>query len=105
MHAPETLDAQEVALLLRADAETIMVLARRGDLPGTRIGRGWVFLRDDVLAYLRARITADTAQRKNSECRNPPAPTAVALIRRPSRKRTAPVPLPALPSANKVRSP
>lgn len=46
-----------------------MNYARRGALPGTRIGRTWVFMREDVLSFLRAQIDRDTEQRrqKNNE--------------------------------------
>lgn len=37
-----------------------MQFARRGELPGTRIGKSWVFLREDVIAFVRQHILADT---------------------------------------------
>jgi len=89
MTEPETLGAEEAAALLHAECATVMQYARKGQLPGTRIGKSWVFLREDVIAFLRAQIAADTeARRRQAET---PAPLAVALSRRPgARRRTLP---------------
>ena len=81
MSVPETLDVAEAAALLRAEAETIMQLAHKGELPGTRIGKSWVFLREDVLSFLKYQITKDTAERRRQRisvtpvavCISPPA--------------------------------
>ncbi|MES2354829.1 MAG: helix-turn-helix domain-containing protein [Pseudomonadota bacterium] len=64
MNTLETLDVAEVAALLRAESETIMQLARKGELPGTRIGKSWVFLREDVILFLKNQIAKDTDQRR-----------------------------------------
>jgi excisionase family DNA binding protein len=68
MQNRETLNIKEVAAMLEAEPETVMQLARRGELPGTRIGKSWVFLLEDVLAFLRKRIAADTQARQQSIC-------------------------------------
>jgi len=90
----ETLGVDEVAALLRAEGETVMQYARRGALPGTRIGKSWVFLREDVIAFLRSHIATDTeARRREAETTH-----AVAFVVAPapkSRRREAPD-LPAL---------
>ena len=41
-----------------------MQLARVGKLPGAKIGKAWVFMRSDVIAYLRKKIDADTYDRR-----------------------------------------
>ena len=64
MNADVTLDTTEVAALLRAEPETVLQLARSGELPGARIGKSWVFLREDVVAFLKDRISRDTADRR-----------------------------------------
>lgn len=64
MENTETLGLAEVAALLRAESETVMQYARRGELPGTRLGKSWVFMREDVLGFLRKQITADTEARQ-----------------------------------------
>jgi excisionase family DNA binding protein len=49
----EVLTAREVAELLKMPVSTIYQLARRGELPASRLGRTWRFLRprlEDLLA-------------------------------------------------------
>ncbi len=109
MDFPDTLDIHQAAAMLHADEETVLALARSGELPGTKIGRPWVFLRTDVLDYLRAQVRSDTAQRRQASA-VPTAATAVAavVIPRQSRRRTSlPVlpDLPGLPSMANNRSP
>jgi hypothetical protein len=51
------LDAQAVADLLHMRLSTVLDLARRGVVPGHKIGRRWVFLRDELEASVRAAPT------------------------------------------------
>lgn len=90
----ETLGVEEAAALLRAETSTVMQFARRGDLPGTRIGKGWVFLREDVIAFLRQQITNDTQDRRQQAARTIVAVAYTAPRR--SRRTKLPI-LPALP--------
>jgi excisionase family DNA binding protein len=49
----EVMTAREVAELLKMPVSTIYQLARRGELPASRLGRTWRFLRprlEDLLA-------------------------------------------------------
>ena len=64
MNADDTLDATQVAKLLGADREKILQLARNGELPGTRIGRSWVFLREDAISFLKKQIARETEERR-----------------------------------------
>jgi excisionase family DNA binding protein len=96
MSADETLGVEQAALLLHAENETVMQFARRGELPGTRIGKSWVFIREDVLAFLRARIEQDTLERRDHYAK---APLAIALERPKRSRRTIPPILPTLPKA------
>jgi excisionase family DNA binding protein len=48
------LDAPAVAELLHMRLSTVLDLARRGVLPGHKLGRRWVFLRDELEASVRA---------------------------------------------------
>lgn len=48
----EVLTAEEAANLLRVSTKTVLALARRGFLPGEKVGRAWRFLRSDLLGYL-----------------------------------------------------
>ena len=95
----ETLGVEEAAALLRAEAATVMQYARRGELPGTRIGKAWVFMRADVIAFLRSQIAADTDARRRHASR---AILAVAVPPlRDGRRRLPPV-LPDLPAIEPV---
>ena len=91
---PETLGVEEAAALLRAETSTVMQLARRGDLPGTRIGKSWVFLREDVIAFLRQQIASDTQDRRHHASRTI---VAVAVTAPRHARRTKLPALPALP--------
>jgi excisionase family DNA binding protein len=46
--------AREVAELLHLPASTIYDLARRGLIPGHRVGRAWRFIRWEIEDRLRA---------------------------------------------------
>lgn len=106
----ETMDLQTAAAYLGAKAETISQLARKGDLPGAQIGKGWIFLREDVLDFLRKCIAAETEARrvtrdiervsggKENEIAQP-----VAVLQTRTRRR-APPPLPGLPSTTYYQS-
>ena len=49
----DVLDGREVAELLHLPLSTVLEYARRGLLPGHKLGRRWVFLRDEVEAAVR----------------------------------------------------
>ena len=51
----DVLDGREVAELLHLPHSTVLEYARRGLLPGHKLGRRWVFLRDEVEAVVRSR--------------------------------------------------
>jgi hypothetical protein len=90
MNLDETMDLAAVAALLQADPETIAQYARTGELAGTRIGKGWIFLWEDVLGFLRQRIAKHTAPLASV--------TAVAVEQTKARRRTVLPTLPATPS-------
>jgi excisionase family DNA binding protein len=56
--------SEECAALLCCTKEQIEELARAGDLPGTKIGRAWRFLRADVLTWLSERAHAEAQERR-----------------------------------------
>ncbi len=67
------LSAREVAELLHVPASTIFDHARRGLLPGHKLGRRWIFIRDELDTAVRA--TPTSAQAPASA---PPAPTTAS---------------------------
>lgn len=50
-----TLSAEACADLLCCSKTHLHRLARQGEIPGTKVGRGWVFLEVEVLAWLQAK--------------------------------------------------
>lgn len=52
----KTLSLPEAAAFLRVHQETLRQQARTGRIPGAKVGRAWVFLGDDLVAYLRGSI-------------------------------------------------
>jgi excisionase family DNA binding protein len=50
----DVLTVSEVAELLRLPRSTVYDLARRGLLPGHRVGRSWRFIRPEIEAWLRS---------------------------------------------------
>ena len=50
----DVLDVREVAELLHIPLSTIFDYARRGVIPGHKLGRRWVFLHDELDAALRS---------------------------------------------------
>lgn len=96
MEHAETLNAAQAGAVLFADTETILTLARQGLLPGAKIGKSWVFLRQDVLEFLRSRIAQQTDDRRR-QLQAAAAPIAMAMpILANTRRRKLPT-LPALP--------
>jgi excisionase family DNA binding protein len=51
----DVLDGRDVAELLHLPLSTVLEYARRGLLPGRKLGRRWIFLRDEVEAAVRGR--------------------------------------------------
>lgn len=100
MDNAETLNAAQAASLLFADTETVLALAREGSMPGTKIGKSWVFLRQDVLDYLRARISEDTLQRRRQlQAASTPLATMMHVPSTSCRRPPPELPLLRLPAA------
>jgi hypothetical protein len=52
----KTLDINECAEFFKIDPTTATKMAARGEIPGAKIGRAWVFLQDDLVEYLRQQV-------------------------------------------------
>ncbi len=57
----DVLDGRDVAELLHLPLSTVLEYARRGLLPGRKLGRRWIFLRDEVEAAVRGRSGGSAA--------------------------------------------
>jgi molybdopterin-binding protein len=53
-----TLNAEEAAALLHLNVKRVQGLAREGKLPAARVGRKWLFRRQDLEALLGAPLVA-----------------------------------------------
>ncbi|HAU1249837.1 TPA: helix-turn-helix domain-containing protein [Legionella pneumophila] len=61
-----TFNIEEAAEFLGAHRETIRRLAASGELPAVKIGRGWIFLEQDLVMYIRNKYsTCDASQGVN----------------------------------------
>ena len=49
-----TLALSDAAAFLKLHPEEVRRRARRGVIPGARVGRRWVFIEDDLTAYVRS---------------------------------------------------
>lgn len=61
---PDIIDAEECAELLRCSVQQVEDDCRAGHLPGIKQGRGWIFVRADLLAFLAERARREAAERK-----------------------------------------
>lgn len=59
MQSDTILDATSVAEQLRCSTDQADELMRRGDLPATKVGRGWITTYGQVLEFVIARIKAE----------------------------------------------
>lgn len=50
----DVLDGRDVAELLHLPLSTVLEYARRDLLPGHKLGRRWIFLRDEIEAAVRS---------------------------------------------------
>ena len=62
----DTLDVRQTANLLHLHVKRVQSLARDGKLPAMRVGRRWLFPREEMERLLRRDPTAATAQRPDA---------------------------------------
>ena len=63
----EIISATEVADLLSCTEEQAEELTRRGEIPGTKFGRGWLYVRSDLLAYVAERARREAQERRSAK--------------------------------------
>jgi excisionase family DNA binding protein len=81
----DMLDAQEVAELLRMRLSTVFDFARRGILPGHKLGRRWIFLRDEIEASVREAPSRGTQPRTTARVAAAVAASPARQAGRPGR--------------------
>ncbi len=63
-----TIGVEEAARLLRCHPDTLRRMAKAGEVPGTKVGRSWVFFTERLLEWLDARCQSQQQARP----RDPP---------------------------------
>lgn len=58
----ETLDLDQAAALLKIHPVTLSEKASRGEIPGARIGKRWVFITIDLIDYIRSQYARQAMQ-------------------------------------------
>jgi len=95
-----TINAAQCAELLFCSQAAVEELASRGELPGTKFGRGWVFLTEQVVKVLGKRCMeeADKRRARSEDAVVPSTRRADRLIvsapnqRRPAGRKRRPLP-------------
>lgn len=88
MHPDTILDATAVAEHLRCSTDQADELMRKGELPATKVGRGWITTYGQVIEFVIARIKAE---------RKRPEPIKATVVQQPEGKRRRVLPeLPAI---------
>jgi excisionase family DNA binding protein len=59
-----TIGLDEAAKLLRCSESTVQQKAAAKEIPATKIGRAWVFVPDDLLAYIRSQYGKEKTKAK-----------------------------------------
>lgn len=60
----DTVTLLDAARLLKASTGFVGKLARQGEIRGCKVGRGWVFFKADIHAYLQQQIDAQMTVRR-----------------------------------------
>lgn len=67
MHTMRTLNLQEAAVLLKLHPVTLQIKAKAGEIPGSKIGKRWVFIEIDLIEYIRAQYQQRALQGERKE--------------------------------------
>lgn len=88
---PELLTAEALASVLDCTVGTVEDRARRGEYPGIKPGRGWIFPRAAVLQVLNAQALENVAKSQPAAPGAPTLnPTSVTPTIQRGRRRNAP---------------
>lgn len=96
--ATETITADQCAELLRCTTDQVEELTRKGELPGIKIGRSWIYVKADLLDYLAARARTEAEERRlDLQSRLNKASTGATPTIRPRRTQPPALPQPLRP--------
>lgn len=60
----EVLTTEETAELIKLSSQTLLSLARAGELPAINLGNRWLFVKDQIMDYMRDRAKAEQIKRQ-----------------------------------------
>jgi excisionase family DNA binding protein len=89
----KTFSTETAADFLNIHPTTLIELTSKGDIPAAKIGRAYVYLEDDLVGYVRAKVKEQTeARRKKLEERKViiPAPIATSRAKAGRKQNTRP---------------
>lgn len=89
-----TINAAQCAELLQCNEATVEELTRKGELPGIKIGRSWIYVKNDLVQYLAEKARAEAEARRESVRASMQATPITPKVK--PRRQVAPA-LPALP--------
>ena len=98
----ETINAEQCAELLYCTEQRIEELTRTGELPGMKFGRGWIYEKADLLAYIADRARKEAEERRQDLNARKAIPRLDMPIR-PRRQAPPPLPVPATAFAQGLR--
>ena len=90
----ETINAEQCAELLYCTEQRIEELTRTGELPGMKFGRGWIYVKADLLAYIADRARKEAEERRQDLSARKSVPR-LDIAFRPRRQTPPPLPVPA----------
>lgn len=94
MTATDTINADQCAELLQCTTDTVEELTRKGELPGVKIGRGWIYVKNDLLAYLAEKGRIEAEERRQQFVKRCSTPAPLASTIKPRRQTPPALPQP-----------
>jgi excisionase family DNA binding protein len=76
----DTLDLPAAAAFLNLHPSTLQARAKAGKIPGAKPGRAWVFLRSDLIAYLKGLQCPSTASETSTTLTSRQAEAALDAV-------------------------
>ena len=80
----DTLNLRAAAAFLNLHPSTLQARAKAGKIPGAKPGRAWVFLRSDLIAYLRGLQCPSTASETSTTLTSRQAEAALDAVLGPA---------------------
>jgi excisionase family DNA binding protein len=84
LNADETIDDEAAAALLHCEPMTVRELALQGAIPGIKFGRGWIFVREQLLQHVADLAQAEAERRRGKGITSSAAPLVISV--QPSRR-------------------